>query len=215
MMFKTIKRAAVGLLLSLFSLFAFAGLTTAQLQTLKTAINNTPAWSAFPNNDDGHYALAAELNKTASPSFPVWRTEAPIDAINDGIDYSKYTPSDAVPASDPALSVDMARLLRIQTKQMNLQNMLMGRTSLNCSRANVRGGLRDAVIAVPAGVAGANTAPGGASGVTVMTACTRSATYGEKVLAGAQETTGTVTANVLGFEGNLSPSDVQQARNLP
>jgi hypothetical protein len=108
----------------------------------------------------------------------------------------------------------VARMLRIQTKQMNLQNMLIGRSSINCSKANVRAGLRDAVIGVPAGISGALTAPGGASGVNVLAACTRSATNAEKILAGAQETTGTVTANVLGYEGPVSPSDVQQARAL-
>jgi hypothetical protein len=50
--------------------------------------------------------------------------------------------------------------------------------------------------------------------VNVLAACTRSATNAEKILAGAQETTGTVTANVLGYEGPVSPSDVQQARAL-
>jgi len=78
----------------------------------------------------------------------------------------------------------------------------------------LRAGLRDAVIQVPSGIGGAATSPGGAGGATVMGVCVRDATLGEKILAGAQETTGGVSAAVLGYEGALSSDDVQQAREL-
>jgi len=185
-------------------------MTPAQLQALNTAINATPAWSAIPNNDDGHFALAALLNQAASPAFPVWRSEVPVESLIDGIDGAKYTPTDVPDATATFTN----RLLAIQTKQMNLQNLIVGRATLNCSKTNVRAWLRDAVIQVPAGANGANVNPGGTNGGTVLALCTRSATSGEKVLAGAQETTGGVTANVLGYEGQISPSDVQQARSL-
>lgn len=190
-----------------------------QLQALRTAIDANGVWAAFPLTDDGHYALAAELNLTAAPDFLLWRTETPVEAIIDGIDGAKYTPVDSMPVADAAtgnaaIHQFNGRLLAIQTKQMNLQSLLLGRTVLNCSRANVRAWLRDAVIQVPAGVAGANVNPGGTNANAVMTLCTRKATYGEKILAGAQETTGGVTASVIGYEGSISPQDVQQARSL-
>lgn len=191
-------------------------LTLAQKQALKAAIDGNPTWAAYPQNGDGYFELAAVLNQTANPAFTVWRTDARVANIIDAVTWASYTPNDAVGGSDtdPLLSRKIGWLLTSQTKQMNLQLMLQGRETLNCSKATLRAGLRDAVILVPTGVGGANTSPGGASGVTVLTACTRSATEGEKILAGAEEQTGNVRASVLGFEGNLSPADVQSAREL-
>jgi hypothetical protein len=192
-------------------------LTPAQAATLKAAINANPTWAAYPLEGDGPFDLAAVLNQPASPAFSVWRTDAPVNAIVDAINWANYTPSEAIAASDPALSQQVARLLTIQTKQMNLQLMLQGRESLNCARPNVRAGLRDAVIQIPSGSGGASTSPGGASGVTVLNACVRNATEAEKIFAAqsqASDTTGSVTARVMTFEGNLSASDIQQARNV-
>ena len=193
-------------------------LTPAQSATLKAAINANPTWAAFSLDGDGPLELAALLNAPASPAFPVWRTDAPVNSIIDSITWSSYTPADAIASSDPALTQQTARLLTIQTKQMNLQLMLQGRESINCSRPNVRAGLRDAVIQIPSGANGANTSPGGASGATVLNVCTRNATEAERILAlqsNASDTTGGVTARVMGWEGQLSASDVLIARNLP
>jgi hypothetical protein len=194
-------------------------LTSAQLQTLKTAILANPTWSAIPNSADGNFALAALLNATASPTFNVWRTDASVAAILDAVDLSKYTPNDSILDTDTgdALQRKNGRLLTAQTKQMNLQLLLQGRTTINASLVTVRAGLRDAVIALPTGVGGAATAPGGASGVNVLNACIRPATEAEKALATASQgsdTTGTVTARVMGFEGQVSAQDVETARNL-
>jgi hypothetical protein len=195
-------------------------MTPAQLAALKTAINATPAWSSIPNNDDGHFGLAALLNQPASPALSVWRTDVPIADIIDAIDLSKYTPNDVVSGSDSgdALHRKNGWLLTSQTKQMNLQLLLQGRDRLNCAKPNVRAGLRDAVIQLPTGAGGAVTAPGGTNGTAVLNMCVRNATEAEKVLvtaSQASDTTGSVTARVLGYEGGVSPSDVQQARNLP
>jgi hypothetical protein len=145
-----------------------------------------------------------------------------VNAIVDAINWAQYTPNDSV--TDANLSLDLTvqravvRALYCQTKQMNLQLMLQGRSTLDCSKANVRAGLRDAVIQVPSGSAGASNNPGGASGATVLAVCVRNATEGEKVLATASQgsdTTGTTTARVMGFEGNVTSDDVQAARELP
>lgn len=192
-------------------------LTLTQKQALKAAIDGNPTWAAYQQNSDGYADLAAVLNVTANPAFSVWRSEVPVTNIIDAVTWANYTPNEAVSGSDtdPLLSRKIGWLLTSQTKQMNLQLMLQGRETMNCSKATLRAGLRDAVILVPTGAGGANTSPGGASGVNVLNACTRNATEGEKILAGAAEQTGTVTANVLGFEGSLSGADVQAARELP
>lgn len=192
-------------------------MTPAQLTALRQAIDANPTWVAIPNNSDGNYTLAALLNAQASPAFSVWRTDAPVNAILDAINWGTYTPSDTIALTDPTLTQQVGRLLTIQTKQMNLQLMVQGREVINCSRPNVRGGLRDAVIQVPSGANGAATSPGGANGATVLAQCIRNATEAEKILATASQasdTTGATTARVMGFEGNVSPTDVETARNL-
>lgn len=188
-------------------------LTQAQLQAIKTEIAGDPALSSQPASGDGADAIASALNAVAAGPFPVWRTEAQVKDIFDAINWALYTPVDAVDGT----AVHQERLLLIQTKQMNLQNMLIGRTTLDASKANIRAGLRDAVIQVPAGVNGAPVAPGGASGATVLAAMTRSATRAEKVLirAGGQSQTGTTSASLLDFEGLITVVDVQAARALP
>lgn len=189
-------------------------LTPQQTTTLAAHIraNTDPAVvQALANGQDNE--LARLYNLPASPAFPLWQSSASVDAIIDAITWASYTPNDKVGAADtdPTLSRKIGWLLEIQVKQMNLQLMLQGRSALNCGKATLRSGLRDAVIQVPSGAGGAATSPGGASGVNVMTVCTRSATVAEKALAGAQETTGTVTANVIGFEGAITADDVAAA----
>lgn len=195
-------------------------MTPSQLAKLKAAINANPEWAAFPNNTDGHIDLAAELNKPSSPAVKVWRTDAPVSAILDSITWANYTPNDVVTDSDlgDILSRKTARLLTIQTKQINLDIMLGGRNTFNAAPVNARAGLRDAVVAVPSGAGGANTSPGGASGANVLNACTRDANKVEVALAfasQASDTTGSVTARVMDFEGSVSPQQVQAARELP
>ena len=98
---------------------------------------------------------------------------------------------------------------------MNLYTMLQGRIVIDASKTNIRGGLRDATIQIPAGAAGANVAPGGVSGFNVMTALVRKATRFEKVFAITDATTGAVTAKLLVVEGTVKSDEVQAARELP
>ncbi len=193
-------------------------MTPQQLQTLKSAILAETDAEFVGYRTAGSTGLMAEwFNALASPTHSVWRTEVPVANLLDAINWALYTPSSAL---DDATLADAlitgrrtAQLLAIQTKQMNLQSMLQGRDWLDCSKATIRAGLRDAVTAVPAGVGGANVNPGGANGTTLLNACTRQATRGEKVFATASATTGAVTAFLLTFEGRISDSDVVQALN--
>lgn len=193
-------------------------LTPAQAALIKAEIQADPVLSLKPANGQGDSEIADALNLLASPNFPVWRTDVLVSAIYDAINWALYTPANI--SSDAelnnALACDRAtvRLMVIQTKQLNLQNMTMGRLALDTSRANVRDGLRDAVVQIPSGASGAMTAPGGVQGATVLNACVRLATRAEKVLvAQLNQTTGTVVASILGFEGEISIQEVNQARN--
>lgn len=188
-------------------------LTTTQNATLKAAINADPVLSQIPNTLDGAFLIADELNKYPTVDFMVWMTNAPVQNILDSIDGSKYTPADAIPNSTVDLSaVYQSRILACQTKQISLQTLVFGREFVNASKSNVRAWLRDAVIQVPAGANGAFISPGGASGVAALTACLRKALLIEKILSTGPATTGTVTANLLGYEGTISYNDVFEAR---
>jgi hypothetical protein len=187
-------------------------MTPAQLDALRTKVfaSTDPGMVALVTARD-QLGLTAYLNDASGEQG--WRSDAPVNGILDAITWASYTPSDAVAGgdTDPLLSVKIGRLLTVQTKQINLQLMLQGRDTLNCSRPNVRGGLRDAVIQVPTGASGALTSPGGGSGVTVLTQCVRPITRAEALLASnaqASDTTGTITARVLTFEGEVGVGEV-------
>lgn len=191
-------------------------MTPAQLTALRAACladSGAQAFFAAPGDAAG---LLAYLNGARATN--VWRTDAPVNAIIDAITWTSYTPLDAVAATDPQLSQQIARLLTIQTKQMNLQLMLQGRDTINAARPNVRGGLRDAVVQIPSGAGGANTAPGGSNGSTVLAACVRPGTRAEVFLAEpakASDTTpsgggaNSTTARVMTFEGAVEETEAR------
>jgi hypothetical protein len=182
-------------------------MTPAQNALIKADILASADMNTLANNSDGNYEIARLYNLPSTTD--VWRTEAPTRAIFDAITWANFTPTDVADGTATYTN----RILAVQTKQMNLQNMLIGRESIDASKANIRAGLRDAVIQLPTGTGGAMTSAGGSSAVTVLTACVRKATRLEKLLASAPVTTGTVSAGVMGFEGNVSYTDITEARN--
>jgi len=191
-------------------------LTVTQYQTLKTYILNDVVLNAYPNNEDGDYEIMLKLNEFAAPSFMVWNTETQATDIVNAVTWDKYTPTDAVP-TDTQLNVEIWRA-RSQAAQIKRDNLwaLTDVTNgfINAAKANIRAALRDAVIALPTGSGGASTTSGGASGVNVLTACTRKARLIEKVLTTGAATTGTVTADVMGYVGEIQRQDVEIARRF-
>lgn len=191
-------------------------LTVAQYQTLKTYILNDVVLNAYPNNEDGDYEIMLRLNALATPDFMVWNTETQATDIVNAVTWDKYTPTDAVP-TDTQLNVEIWRA-RSQSAQIKRDNLwaLTDVTNgfINAAKANIRAALRDAVIALPTGASGASTTSGGASGVNVLTACTRKARLIEKVLTAGSATTGTVTADVMGYVGEIQRQDVEIARRF-
>jgi hypothetical protein len=191
-------------------------LTVTQYQTLKTYILNDVVLNAYPNNEDGDYEIMLMLNALATPDFMVWNTETQATDIVNAVTWDKYTPTDAVP-TDTQLNVEIWRA-RSQAAQIKRDNLwaLTDVTNgfINAAKANIRAALRDAVIALPTGASGASTTSGGASGVNVLTACTRKARLIEKVLTTGAATTGTVTADVMGYVGEIQRQDVEIARRF-
>jgi len=176
-------------------------LTTEQKATLKTFIQADTALNTLLV--DGNLSgLADALNAEHSPTTKAWDRAVPVDRISDAIDDTKYTPADAPDGT----ALYQNRALYITIKQMNLQTKILGRETVDATKVTVRAGLRDSVISIPAGVAGANVHPGGASGVNVMNACLRPepVTRVEKLFSAGPATTGTVAGEVLVIEGAIS-----------
>lgn len=180
------------------------GLSPAQLATLKAAILADNTLNAFPNTDNGNDSLAIALNVVASPDWYVWQTAVNVNDINDAINWANFTPQDA--PDNTATWTN--RSLACQGKQFNLQTMLVGRATLDASKANLRAGLQDALTAIPSGASGANKAGGWPA---VQFILSRKAKLIEKILStgtGSQATPAT-----MGYEGSISGSDVTSARN--
>lgn len=189
-------------------------MTDDQLIALRAKCFADPTAAAFfsPTGIDD---LRAYLNGASGTN--VWKTNASVDDIMDAVDWSKYTPTASIAGTDtdPLVSRKVGWCLEAQVKQMNLQLMLQGRSTVNAAKPNVRGGLRDAVIQLPTGALDGNgkpglTSAGGASGASVLAQCVRSATRAELMLAATangSDTTGSTTARVPTWEGEVSQTD--------
>lgn len=177
-------------------------MTPQQLATLKADILADPVLSALPMNSDGAFDIAAAYN-AFDAAFMVYRTAMPTQEIFDQIVWANLTPSD----TPDGTQLWMNRVLACQGKQFNIQTMLTGRAALDVSRPNVRAGLQDALTQVPSGAGGAIRAAGW---VGVRDAMPRLARRVEKLFATG---TGTIASPAtMGYEGQLSYQDVEQAR---
>lgn len=183
--------------------------TLSQLQAIKAAIVADPVLNAFPNHSDGNFAIADLLNAPSNPAVMFWDTRASVQALLNAIDFSKYTQTDAIDST----VLQTNRLIAVQTKQMNIQNMTLGRESLDMSKATTRASLRDAVIQISSGTSGGLVTAAGTSGANLMNAGLRVGTRLEAILASGTAQTGGVTASLFGYEGSINYQEVGQARN--
>lgn len=100
-------------------------LTQAQLVALKANIDADQELSAYPNNSDGAFAIAAIYNQIVSPSFIVWKTSVAVDEImSNGF---VWTAVDGLTNGKARIWEWMSRI-----------------GSINPSKANIRQGLADA-----------------------------------------------------------------------
>lgn len=160
-------------------------LTSAQLQTLKTAILADPALAALPRNDDAAAFIAAEFNKEASPAFVVWRPDVRADEIG-----NVWVGTD----------IDGMSALNMQRLQLLLASSAGG--AFDMRRADRRAGFEN-----PFG-----TNQNNASRVAMRAAWKRNATRAEKLYAtgtGSDESPAVMT-----FIGSISGQDVNSALNL-
>ena len=179
--------------------------TPAQITSIKTAIAADPTMqAAAAGGTDAGYALIRDTFNAVAVELG-WQTACPIEFVFNAVDFSKYTPTDVPTGTDlPAVSATfLNRSQAIIIKQANLLAFLK-RDTLNFARPLIRSGLRDSVIALPSGAAGAAASAAGASGANVLTVGTRAINKLEKLLSTGSQTTGTVTAEILSFEGSMT-----------
>lgn len=199
-------------------------MTPAQKTALKAAIQGNATWNAIPNTSDGNFALAETLSMLTSPAVMGWAPRAKLSALMDSLDLSKYTPADNPPTASEtptesekyALQLYIARLILIQSKQINLGNILLAVSedrSLDAGKVNVRKAVKDAVIGLPAGAGGVNVNAGGPNGVNALQALMRTALVIEDILKAGSATESGQTAIVFGWEGGITGQDVEAARN--
>lgn len=157
-------------------------LTSAQLSTLRAAIEADSALSSQPENSDGAFAIAAAMNQTAVPDFAVWKTDVSVDGImRNGMDWARVD----------NLSVGKARIWE-----------WMGRLgTLNAARPNIRAGIEAVWVGTAADLAVREV---------VYTHCKRLATRAEKLF--STGTGSTALPATMGFEGVLTYQDIEQAR---
>ena len=179
-------------------------LTTSQIAALKAAIIADPNLAtAYANKD----VRAIDTYLSGDSTFVVWKSTTPTAEIFDAITWANLTPND----SPDGTQVWANRNLQCQSKQLNLQIMLQGQSQLATGKANVRGGLSDALSNVPSGAGGALVNAGWLPGV--KTAIYRFASLYEKIFATGTGTSG--TPGNLVVEGSPVLSEVADALYNP
>ena len=160
-------------------------LTPAQRQTLATHIGADPTLAAMPNNPDGWAAITTAMNVAADPAFVVWKSR-----VTEGEIFAN--------------GMDWTRVDNLSVGKARIWEWMFKFGGANPSKQTVR----DGVEAVWVG-----TAADLAVRATVLGHCKRAATRAEKLFATG---TGTTPAPaVMGFEGQVSPLDVELALNPP
>jgi hypothetical protein len=170
-------------------------LTTAQLQALQAEIEADPALDNQPMTPDGHVAVAAALNLSASPDFWVWRTSV------SKAEYTQFTSVDGTTFNWTGAGF----ITRSQGERDAWHELFNSNEACNPSLANVRQAFQD--------IFSGGTAPAPANRTHLATVSRRKATRAEKLL--ATGTGSTASPAVMGFEGDLSGDDVALARSLP
>ena len=193
---KFIRGAILALLL--LPALVWAGLTNAQLSTLKAAIAADSNLNQHPNNGDGNAEIAAKLNVLATPDKFIWRSS---------ITRSQIYHSTSAEATTWSWSTYKAQSV---TEQNAWTQMFMG-DSVDPSLDNLRAG----VAAIFTGSAQQN-----AQRDHVYAVAKRKATRAEALFAvgtGSQAVPAKLGVGTLGeyIEGLLSTDEIERARNFP
>lgn len=171
-------------------------MTSAQLQTLRVAIDADPALAALPNNSDTAVAIADAFNVTATPAFYVWRTSIT------KADIVEHTSRAGTTFSWSGTGGFIARSAGEQAAWAELFGV---DGTVDPSQASVRAAFADIFSGTGAAAVNNRTHMG--------SVCRRLATRFERLYATGAGTDDT-SAGTLVLEGPLTAQDVTSARNL-
>ena len=149
-------------------------------------------------------------NANPIPAVNCWNPRTPAAALFDAIDFTQYTPNDA---TTDATQTYNNRAQAILIKQANLQLMLVGKDTIDMSKANIRAGLKDATTGLPSGNSGANRSATGTNGVNILNAGLKALNRVEALFAVDTATTGTITANIRVVEGTVNEQLISDVWN--
>lgn len=176
-------------------------LTAAQLSTLKTFFSNDASMATLKANvgTEAQDNVAIRDAFNAASTFVVWRTTTPVEDIQDAISWDRMTPNQAPDGTQTWAN----KALHAQGKQFNLQNLLLGRSSIPSAKPNWRSAFQDALSNLPTKSDGTNQDAGTAA---VKTAMERFATVAEKQFATGTGSAGTPGSLV--WEGSMTTDEV-------
>lgn len=180
-------------------------MTPEQLQTFKAAIHaeTDPTFAALrQSNETGQMAAWYNIDT----AFQVWKSTTDAGSLFDAITWKSLTPADA--ADGTALFTN--RALACQAKQINLQIILQGQSSIATGKLSLRQGLSDALLDVPAGVNGALLDAGWLGAGKVKATIQRPCNRVERIFATGTGTTG-APGDLGSFEGSVSNQDILDA----
>jgi len=161
-------------------------LSPTQLTALKADIEGDATLNAFPNTSDGNDAIRVAYAAAAIPDFWIWITSVHLDEI----------------ASDPGFN--WARVDNLSIGKARIWEWMFRNDEINASQANVRAGIDSTWVGTQADLD---------VRAAIYAKCRRLANRGEKLL--ATGTGSTASPATMGFEGEFSTDEIQQARNLP
>lgn len=179
-------------------------MTDQELILLKTALLADTDPEVISAVSGGNATRLAELYNLPS-SVVVWKTSVPVSDIFDAVVWANMTPA----AAPDGTALWTNRNLQCQSKQLALQTILMGRESINGTKANLRTGLQDALTALPSKADGTSQAAGW---VAVAAVLKRFANKTEAIFSTGTGTT--ATPGTLVWEGLVNYNDIGLALSM-
>lgn len=183
-------------------------MTPVQIATLNELFLADPTASQWIHGGDEDQLLADWFNEVDS-NFWVWKSSVLTQDVFDLVIWANMTPSDAPDGTQ----LWENRNLQCQSKQLNVQTLLRF-DFVNCSKVNIRAGLKDALTHFPSGNSGADKSAGWTD---VDGFFKRVATRAEKALAIAGSTGGDGTnalPKYLTYEGEVAKDEASTIRAL-
>lgn len=157
-------------------------LATAQLAVLKAAILADQALASQPMTSGGSLVISEAMNAVAAPSYIVWRTRVTDEEIM-------------------LNGFDWTRVDNLSVGKSRIWDWMFRFGAINPSKPNIRAGIDAAWVGTAADLA---------VRAAVYVHCKRPALRGEALFAVGAGTN--ASPSVMGYEGEITPSDVELAR---